>query len=845
MKYLLTLIIALLTTLTVSAQGNVKGKIYDRANDEAQGYINVAVYKADKLVKGAITDQEGAFNISGLPHGQYQLRVTMVGYKEVRKQFTLSKDHPSQNYSHLFIAEDENVLKEVEVVGQRSSMRLEVDRKSYDVDQQIANAGGSASEVLENIPSVDVDNEGNISLRGNSSVEVWINGKASGLTSDNRADILQNMPAESIERIEVIANPSAKFSPEGSAGIINIILKKDRRAGYYGSIQGNVNTRGGWGLSGNFNYNSSLFDAYVNLGYRQRSGVNKGWSDQDYLAPDGTATRYMNYTSRGDNGGNHPNLRAGITWHATKRDDITLSGMLMRGGHDNDGTTEYHYGDYILGQAQDYMTMTRRNIGDSKMNMMHGELNWTHEFGKQHTLEALVSYNKFKSDNDSEYEDVTNDLRLTPPSTVMKYQYMPMHISNHSTEVKLDYSNQITEKFKLEAGYNGRYSEENTPQEAHYADNFNHENMVEDYQYYNRFIYKQNVHALYATAQTSLGKLGIMAGLRGEYWNVDTKSLNWLEDHPGEVLAAIYKFTHIEPFKKDFFQLFPSLFLNYQLTKTQQLQLNMTRRLRRPWGGQLNSFIDRRDASNYSFGNPELTPEYTMAFELNYLKQWDEHTLSVSAYYRPSTDVMQRVSYQAPVTSATDTPIMYTTQMNVAKSQSSGLEIVAKNHLFRILDLTTTINGYYYKLDPFKHIVMGQTVTGEAEERFTWSGKIQASVLIPWGISLQAGADYRSKQSIIQGYQEPSYKIDLGLRKTFFDRKLALSINCRDVLNSRQRESFTSSQTFTRHQMFRWGGRRVNFSLTWNFGSGPSKKKPERPGQDDDEMQNNSGYGEF
>ena len=204
------------------AQGSVRGKVKDKKNDEALGFVNVVISpRGDtKLVKGAVTDIDGAFNITDLPVGNYTLTLSFVGYKELTRDFAVTAAKPSTHYNVLYMSEDSHQLQEVTVTGQRSSMKLEVDRKSFDVTQDIANAGGAASDVLENIPSVEVDNDGNISLRGNSSVEVWINGRASGLTSDNRAQILQQLPAESIERIEVIDNPSAKFSAEGSAGII-------------------------------------------------------------------------------------------------------------------------------------------------------------------------------------------------------------------------------------------------------------------------------------------------------------------------------------------------------------------------------------------------------------------------------------------------------------------------------------------------------------------------------------------------------------------------------------------------------------------------------------------------
>ncbi|MBR4602972.1 MAG: TonB-dependent receptor family protein, partial [Prevotella sp.] len=280
-----------------------------------------------------------------------------------------------------------------------------------------------------------------------------------------------------------------------------------------------------------------------------------------------------------------------------------------------------------------------------------------------------------------------------------------------------------------------------------------------------------------------------------------------------------------------------SVFISYQLTPTQQLQLNYTRRLRRPWGGQLNNFKNTRDASMVEYGNPYLTPEYSNAFALNYLKQWTEHTLSLSAYYRPTTDVMQRIRYLNSVDSK-----MHQTTMNVTKNLSTGIEMVLKNKLFKIVDLTTTFNAYYYKIDGFSFDIDGQTVTGDEDHNFSWTGRMMASVRLPYNLSVQLSGNYRSRQVVTQGYRKPMYGMDLGIRKTFFDKQLAISVNVRDLLDSRHFEVFTSSDTFTRHQRNWRGGRRANISITWNFGNMKKKSKTEGAEgneQEDDQHNNN------
>lgn len=811
----------LLSAVGAMAQGVVRGRVLDKQTDEALQFVNVKVTAAGgKVAGGGMTDANGHFSVGGLKDGQYTLTISFVGYKTVTRAFQLTPQKRSQHYGAIYLAEDTHTLKEVQVTGQRSQMKLEVDRKTFTVDEVLAAAGGSVTDLLENIPSVEVTTDGEISLRGNSSVEVWINGKQSGLTSDNRAEILQQIPAESIERIEVIDNPSAKYSPEGTAGIINIVLKRDRRAGYYGSVQAGANQQGGWNVGSNINYSSKWVDAYANLGLRRRKGKGGSLSEQRYPLQDS----FLN--SEGDNSNRGRGIfgRAGLTFHLTGADDLSLSGMTMQGKPSHDNVTTYDYGTLSTGQVEKHMVRTATSE-DGKHEMYNAELAYTHKFNDKgtHKLDASLSFNKWMMNSSNIYQNDTTYFDGTPAT--WSRQNRPMNVNNRSWEAKVDYENQLTETFKLEAGYNGRFSHENTPQESQMWNQ--QTNQYEDEAYfYNRFVYDIDVHALYATGNMKLGRMGVMAGLRGEYWRVDTKSTDYYQ--------------HVEPFKHDYFQLFPSLFLNYELTKTSQLQLNYTRRLRRPWGGQLNSFKNTRDASMIEFGNPELTPEYTNSFSLNYLKTWPAHTLSIGTYYRPTTDVIQHIRYQGEYKGQ---PTMFMTNLNVAKSQSAGAELILKDKLFRILDLTTTLNAYYYKLDGFQTIVEGQRVSGESDENFAWDARVLASVILPYSISIQATGNYRSRSVITQGHRKANGSLDLGLRKTFLNKKFALAVNWRDVFNTRHWENYTEGPTFWRHQK-NWRDPRINVQLTWNFGNMKQKRRPgpeEMQGGMDDE-QNNMNY---
>ncbi len=801
------------------AQGTVKGKVKDKATKQNMEFVNVTISQigTTKYHKGKITDASGNFKITGISYGSYTLTANYVGYGAYTKNITISAKNKNLDLGTIFLSEDAQVLKEVTVVGAQSTIRLDVDKKTFNADQIITAAGGTASDLLENIPSVEVDQEGEVSLRGSTSVEVWINGKPSGLTSENRGEILQQMPAESIEKIEVITNPGAKYSAEGSAGIINIILKRDRKAGYYGSVRSGVNTSGSWNLGGNINYSSGVLDAYANIGYRSHQSTNSSFSNQDMTLNN----TFQNYTLEGRHAMKNIFSRLGLTWHPTEKDDIYFSGMGSFGKRDNRNDAVYHNGIYDEGHNPvENNTMFRHSSGDGDMRMMHVEGGYTHRFAEEHSLDVNLSYNIWNNDDDALYRDSTI-YKDFPQNTLFNYMATPQRVRTHSWEARLDYMNRFNDRWSLEAGYNGDFNRENTPQEEWDADNWGGAGAVENYDAYNRFIYNQDIHALYGTLTTKFGHLGVKAGLRGEYWKVFTES--YYKDMLGK--ECLYN-----DYKKDNFQLFPSLFLSYELSNSQDLQLNVTRRLRRPWGGQLNSFKNKRDASIINYGNPELTPEYTWAFELNYLKNWQMHTLSLSAYYRPTTDVMQRINYQ----NSTD-GMMYASWFNVAKSQSTGLEIIGKDRFGKWLDLTTTVNLYYYKLNAFSYDIDGQTVIGDETEKFTWNARMIANFILPWDLTIQTIGNLNSRQATAQGYVRSSYGISLGLRKNLFNKKLVFAVNCRDLLDSRKRTFVSHGTGFERYQEMRWSSRKVMFTLTWNFGN-MKQKKPQREDNGEEQM---------
>ena len=810
------LVLSVLTVYAETEKGaQITGKVIDASTKQGMEFANISLRKtgSKEFIKGTVSDQLGAFRLDGVSNGNYVVAVSVVGYATFEKELTIGTGQKTINLRSILLKEDTQLLNEVQVVGQRSQMKFEIDRKVFNVDQSLATAGGSASDVLGNIPSVQVDPEGEVSLRGNSSVTVWINGKESGLSADNRAQILEQLPAESIERVEVITNPSAKYNPEGTAGIINIVLKKNRKAGYYGSLQAGVDTRGGYNAAGNVNFSSGKFESFVNVGTRVRKSEGEGYTNRQNLDDNGNPVSYLNQL-RNDEDTRKPVIaRMGTTYHATDKDHFSFSGFGLLGRGDE--TDWLNYTSNIPGS---FTNSLRTSAEKRKMNIGNFEIGYKRDFSEKSNLDLSASYNLLNITPESSFLQVSNYAGGTSTSS---YQFQENVMKPRKWEFQADYVTEFGEQNKIEAGYKGEFLTSKSKVSTYSGTSEGNAAFNEGL--YNNFTYDQNVNALYATYSKRINRFGIQLGLRGEHTRTNTNSLGYNQsetDHPA--------------YKDDYFSFYPSAFLSYQLPSNNELQLNYTRRVSRPWGGQLNPFVNLTDSTNISYGNPLLLPQYSNSLELNYIKNWENHTLSASLYYRNTDNVIQRISYR-------DGDIMKSTFENIAKTQSAGTELILKNNLFRMIDLTSTLNFYYNKLDGFSYLPAGATtpVVGEADEDFSWSARIIANVMLPWGVSLQATGDYNSRELVAQGYRKANHAIDLGLRKSFLDRKLSLTINTRDLLNSRKRETITSGSGFSQESVFARSGRTVGFTLTYNFGNMKgSSKRPDRQ-----EQQNNGDGG--
>lgn len=818
MRKKITLAIFLFVAGTLFASpSSIKGTIVDATSQIPLDFVTVSLFKqgSEKPIKGVISDKNGMFNFLGVTDGNYSIRISFVGYDTVKKDFTISG--VPINLGQIKLRENTKTLAEVEVIGQGTQMRFDVDKKIYNVDKALTSTGGSATDALRNIPSVKVDNEGNVSLRKDANVEVWINGKPSGLNADNRAQILQQMPAESIESIEIMTNPSAKFNPEGTAGIINLVLKKNRKAGYYGSVSSGLMYPDGGNVTptfgANINYSSSKVDAYANVGYRAMDFKGGSKTDRFNLHDEDTLS-VLNQRSTMKNAFSGLFMRAGVDFHLDSLNTIGLSTFSMAGSGHSTNNIDYLLTDKFLNPGTIMREYSRNNSGTGTRPSLNLNVDYRHDFDKKnnHNILASLSYSTHSRGGDNRYQQSD----LTAPSNDITQSNTS---SSKDLTFKTDYTNKFTETSRLEAGWQSIISNRLSDATAKY-----NANASPILPYQNKFNYDEQIHAAYLTYGDRFDKLSVQAGLRAEYFNKKSS----LE-------TALEATKNIGP--QSSLQLYPSMYLSYTLPKNNELRLNYTRRVNRPRGRQVNPFRDYSDSTNISYGNFNLAPEFANSVEFNYMKTWENHSLMLSAYYHLTDSVIENVRFRNGGT-------MESTYMNIAKKQNTGMEITAKNQLYKFLNLTTTVNLYYEKMDSSVYFdkynpMIKTTIPGQ--NNFSWSANFMANFILSKSFSGQITAEYSAPTIIAQGIESPEYQIDLGLRKTFLDRKLSVGIMAIDIFNLNKDRTKTWGTGFYQVNESYFHRRMLGLTVSYNFGNMKPKQADMKKKQSSQELNMDNG----
>ena len=807
MKFRCVLILLLLSCLGLSAvEYKIVGLVVD-ASGEPMPSATVLLFKQGETNydKGEATDMDGKFEISSLSAGNYRLEISFMGFRTKKIDVLLTEDKPVKRYSKIILQEDAALLTAVEVSAKRASLQVDIDKKTFLVNESAVSEGMSASEVLKEIPSVDVDVEGNVSMRNNENVEIYINGKPSGLSDDNKGDILEQLPAGSIEKVEVITNPSSKFDAEGSAGIINIVMKKNYdKSSYYGSVTAGISYpwggKPGGNVGGNINFSKGKWSSFANVGYTNRKSIGSGKLDrQSYRALD---TILLNQNSHTDFVMNTAFVRLGTDCQIDSLNRIGVSGMLSFGGRNRDQYLDYDKG-YMLMNEEVYNAFQSRNsFTDNDRIMGNVTLDYQHSFSQDHTLTTSFNFSANKGENDRTYEQKSFD-SLRVPMSDLDYVQM-QHTLNHNRnfDLQVDYVNPLTVKSKIEAGvklsFLNQFSDVNSSiQKA------NDQSFVPQHELDNDFELHQKIYAGYVSYGNKFGRFAMQLGLRGELTDPD-----WTLNTTGEKST-----------QDPYFKVFPTAFFSYSLSEQDELQLSYTRRISRPRRMWLNPYVNVSDSTNITFGNPDLNPEFTNSFEFNYVKNFKKHTFMSSLYYQLMQDVIQRYSWMSG-------EAMVNTFANMTTSHSTGLELILKNN-WKVVTLTSNLNMYYYRLKGGLFDVnskLNETLTTievaiDDRESFSWTAQLSADFSLPKDFNLQVTGNYRSPRATAQGKSLSVYFVNMGLKKPFLKKKLIATISVRDLLNSRKWKSETWSDAFYQYSESSWSGRMLNFNLTYNFGN--------------------------
>jgi outer membrane receptor protein involved in Fe transport len=798
-----------------AAKGRVYGKLFDARTNKPLEFVVLRIYKEDSLVVkeknplvlgGALSQANGEFTIEDLPVGEkLTLRFSLAEVEAAYFVFTLK---PSGGPMGL-VEKDLGNLK-LTFTGQLNTVtidgggpRLEFDKRIYDVDKNPMNSGGTAEDVLRNIPSLQVDTDGNVQLR-NAAPQIFVDGRPTTLTIDQ-------IPADAIQRVELITNPSAKYDASGGGGgIVNIVMKHNRSGGYNGSIRAGMDKRGRINSGLDFNIRQGKINFFANANYNQRRSISIGTTDRENVAP--AYSLFQNQYSMND--GFMLNGRGGFDWLIDNRNTLTFSGNIMKGSFAPFDTLNVK-ADTLGGGTGSYY---RESNTKRAFQNLGGSVLFKHLFTKEGTeLNADINYNRIKSVFDGDYENIYNDANAT---------YLIQHgdVSQFLITSQIDFESKVTDRFRIEAGT--RFSVRDFTTEYRNKQLVN--GIWEDITSLGvNYHYLDQVYAAYGTAALDLPVWKIKAGLRAES-----------SDYKGELLSANSNFAYKYPIA-----LFPSLFVTRVITEKQDVQFALNRKINRPSFMTLSPFTDYSDSLNIQRGNPGLKPEFTQSGELSW--QWipnKKNTMIVSAYGRYTTNITVRQQSVEPSSIDSSVNIVVTSYQNASSSQALGLEFVSKNSISKSIDISTNINVYNSAID-------GTNLDPNLKNNISsfWI-KSNITYKAPRNISIQAMFDYSSKRSLevgsserggggggggmgmggggwggsnntVQGYIEPTYGLDLSVRKEFLEnRSLVLSFSAQDVLRTRVNIVHSTSPYFDQTTYKRRDWQMFRFNVSWKFG---------------------------
>ncbi|KAB5491607.1 MULTISPECIES: outer membrane beta-barrel family protein [Flagellimonas] len=814
-RIIIPLLLLALIPFTGQAQQNPKyititGKILDSDSGQPLEYATFVLQKADdpNQVTGGITDPSGSFEIETAP-GTYNIRVEYISYK------TYARDGQTYNSSidlgSIRLSPDVAQLQEVEVVGEKTTVEVRLDKKIYNIGKDITTSGGNVSDALNNIPSVSVDVEGGISLRGNDNVRILINGKPSALAGFGSTDVLQQLPADAIEKVEVITSPSARYDAEGTAGILNIVLKKEKTLGINGSVNATVGVPFNARTTTNFNLRTDKFNIFNTLGYFRSESPGGGRFDNTYLSDASEFDRIIEDRdiTRKNEGFN---VNIGMEYFLTEKSSVTGS-FFYRWSDENDLTENdnQRFADGSLNSR----TFRSEDQGEND-NSYQVSLNYTNNFNDDgHKLTADFQYSY---DDESVFTEIQEN-NVVPNQNLLALENINEIQTQDDILAQIDYVLPMGEA-QFEAGYRGTFEKEINDYQL---DTLNQGtgNFETNLDLTNVFTYHENVNALYTQYGNKYGKFSMLLGLRLE--NTQMKG-SVDSEIDSEALEEILGEDVDLNFDKNYLGLFPTVNLIYEISETANVSVGYNRRINRPRGWFINPFPSRSSRTNVFQGNPDLDPAYANAFDIGYLKRWKELTFTSSVYYQRETNSFERIQEETGELTSDGIQIIRSIPINLSTNQRIGAEAGMIYSPVKWLRLNSSFNFFTFKTDGFFNGVDYGT------ENSSWFARLSSKFTLPAKIDLQANSFYMGPRQNAQTKDKAMFSLNLAMSKDLFKDKATLSLNVSDVFNSRKRRSFTQTPTFTSDSEFQWRQRQVNLSLIYRFNQ--AKERNNRQNQE-------------
>lgn len=749
------------------ARGVVMGQLGDKETNEPLMYASLVLFRESDstMVTGGITDEAGRFLIDEVPFGRYYLVVNYVGYpREEINDIRLSRAQPTHDMGELRIAPGAALLSEVTVEAARQLMEVGLDRRVINVDQELTSTGATALELMQNIPSVSVDFDGNVSLRGSTNVTILVDGRPSTLTGLDGSEALEQIPSEMIERIEVITNPSVRYDPDGTSGIINVVLKKDRRSGFNAMLSTSASTHNRYNASASFNYKLNGLNFFGNISGRLSDSYGFGNSMRTSLV--GPQPSYLEQESEYNRMGNTYNGQLGMDYFFNPKTRLTLS---VSNNYRNRGTIdETEYSD--LNHLLEPRSLFRRETDFGVVhNGMSYNLNFFREFDQQYRELTLdVNLNTRQMDREQDYMQQLFGQDFEDPLTdMLLFESTVLDGSNWMFSVQADYVHPLGEDRKLELGFRSYIRELDTDFRF-----FNHQAGPGEWDdiYSNRFVYGEQVHAAYGVYSTMLGPYSLQAGMRLE-----------------QALVTADQRTTGEVHEKDYFSFYPSLHLRRNLENNQAVQLSYSRRINRPRNRNINPFVRYNSEYDISYGNPDLDPEYINSLELGYTRFWENTTINPSLFYRNTQGMMTRYR------TMNEDGVTETTYMNLNRGLAYGAELIASQSITSWWRVSGTLSY-------FRWIVQGGEAQMDIEnDSYSWSVRLNNNLDLGRGWTMQVNGYYRSPMVMLQGEMREMYAMDIGMRKNVLNNRGSLTFRVSDVFDTQQFRMFNYGDNFTQN----------------------------------------------